>query len=172
MWNGLVGLFLKMEQNNLYQEINFNVFSRRPFRAHRPRQRHRRSGGRSTASSVRRTAGPRRSIPAPARPSTSSARALRLSRQPGGRHGLLPTSDNGCATRRPDHSLLPLLRQRHHLSELDGQHGRHHRRNLDDDPSARASGPPASGRRRPAPWSEPTSIGPSTSRSSVNGLNY
>src|ERR1700727_3143859 len=24
MWNGLVGLFLKMEQNNLYQEINFN----------------------------------------------------------------------------------------------------------------------------------------------------
>ena len=24
MWNGLVGLFLKMEQNNLYNEINFN----------------------------------------------------------------------------------------------------------------------------------------------------
>jgi prepilin-type N-terminal cleavage/methylation domain-containing protein/prepilin-type processing-associated H-X9-DG protein len=26
MWNGLIGLFLKMEQNNLYQEINFNVY--------------------------------------------------------------------------------------------------------------------------------------------------
>jgi prepilin-type N-terminal cleavage/methylation domain-containing protein/prepilin-type processing-associated H-X9-DG protein len=26
MWNGLVGLFLKMEQNNLYQEINFSVY--------------------------------------------------------------------------------------------------------------------------------------------------
>jgi prepilin-type N-terminal cleavage/methylation domain-containing protein/prepilin-type processing-associated H-X9-DG protein len=26
MWSGLIGLFLKMEQNNLYQEINFNVY--------------------------------------------------------------------------------------------------------------------------------------------------
>jgi prepilin-type processing-associated H-X9-DG protein len=26
MWSGLVGLFLKMEQNNLYQEINFNSY--------------------------------------------------------------------------------------------------------------------------------------------------
>ncbi len=25
MWNGLIGLFLKMEQNNLYNEINFNL---------------------------------------------------------------------------------------------------------------------------------------------------
>jgi prepilin-type N-terminal cleavage/methylation domain-containing protein/prepilin-type processing-associated H-X9-DG protein len=25
MWNGMTGLFLKMEQNNLYQEINFNL---------------------------------------------------------------------------------------------------------------------------------------------------
>jgi prepilin-type N-terminal cleavage/methylation domain-containing protein/prepilin-type processing-associated H-X9-DG protein len=25
MWNGLVGLFLKMEQNNLYNELNFNL---------------------------------------------------------------------------------------------------------------------------------------------------
>jgi prepilin-type N-terminal cleavage/methylation domain-containing protein/prepilin-type processing-associated H-X9-DG protein len=25
MWNGLVGLFVKMEQNNLYNEINFNL---------------------------------------------------------------------------------------------------------------------------------------------------
>jgi prepilin-type N-terminal cleavage/methylation domain-containing protein/prepilin-type processing-associated H-X9-DG protein len=27
MWNGMVGLFLKMEQNNLYNEINFNLWS-------------------------------------------------------------------------------------------------------------------------------------------------
>ena len=26
MWSGLVGLFLKMEQNNLFNEINFNVY--------------------------------------------------------------------------------------------------------------------------------------------------
>jgi prepilin-type N-terminal cleavage/methylation domain-containing protein/prepilin-type processing-associated H-X9-DG protein len=26
MWNGLVGLFLKMEQTNLYNEINFNLY--------------------------------------------------------------------------------------------------------------------------------------------------
>jgi prepilin-type N-terminal cleavage/methylation domain-containing protein/prepilin-type processing-associated H-X9-DG protein len=26
MWNGLIGLFLKMEQNNLYAEINFNAY--------------------------------------------------------------------------------------------------------------------------------------------------
>jgi prepilin-type N-terminal cleavage/methylation domain-containing protein/prepilin-type processing-associated H-X9-DG protein len=26
MWNGLIGLFLKMEQNNLYNEINFGVY--------------------------------------------------------------------------------------------------------------------------------------------------
>jgi prepilin-type N-terminal cleavage/methylation domain-containing protein/prepilin-type processing-associated H-X9-DG protein len=26
MWNGLVGLFLKMEQNNLFNEINFNLY--------------------------------------------------------------------------------------------------------------------------------------------------
>src|SRR4051794_26462048 len=25
MWNGMVGLFVKMEQNNLYNEINFNL---------------------------------------------------------------------------------------------------------------------------------------------------
>src|SRR6516225_8143129 len=25
MWNGMIGLFLKMEQNNLYNEINFNL---------------------------------------------------------------------------------------------------------------------------------------------------
>ncbi len=25
MWNGLIGLFLKMEQNNLYNEVNFNL---------------------------------------------------------------------------------------------------------------------------------------------------
>ena len=29
MWNGLVGLFVKMEQNNLYNEINFNLRDRR-----------------------------------------------------------------------------------------------------------------------------------------------
>ncbi len=30
MWSGLVGLFLKMEQNNLYQEINFNLATTMP----------------------------------------------------------------------------------------------------------------------------------------------
>lgn len=30
MWSGLVGLFLKMEQNNLYQEINFNLLTTAP----------------------------------------------------------------------------------------------------------------------------------------------
>ncbi len=30
MWNGLVGLFLKMEQNNLYNEVNFNLYPNWP----------------------------------------------------------------------------------------------------------------------------------------------
>jgi len=30
MWNGMVGLFLKMEQNNLYNEINFNLATLMP----------------------------------------------------------------------------------------------------------------------------------------------
>jgi prepilin-type processing-associated H-X9-DG protein len=30
MWSGLVGLFLKMEQGNLYQEINFNLATTMP----------------------------------------------------------------------------------------------------------------------------------------------
>jgi prepilin-type N-terminal cleavage/methylation domain-containing protein/prepilin-type processing-associated H-X9-DG protein len=30
MWNGLVGLFMKMEQNNLYAEINFNLATTMP----------------------------------------------------------------------------------------------------------------------------------------------
>jgi len=30
MWNGLIGLFLKMEQNNLYNEINFNLYPNWP----------------------------------------------------------------------------------------------------------------------------------------------
>ena len=30
MWNGMIGLFLKMEQNNLYNEINFNLATTMP----------------------------------------------------------------------------------------------------------------------------------------------
>jgi prepilin-type N-terminal cleavage/methylation domain-containing protein/prepilin-type processing-associated H-X9-DG protein len=30
MWSGLVGLFLKMEQNNLYNEVNFNLLTTMP----------------------------------------------------------------------------------------------------------------------------------------------
>ena len=30
MWSGMVGLFLKMEQNNLFNEINFNLFTSAP----------------------------------------------------------------------------------------------------------------------------------------------
>src|SRR5271166_6242132 len=30
MWNGLVGLFVKMEQNNLYNEINFSLMTTAP----------------------------------------------------------------------------------------------------------------------------------------------
>jgi len=30
MWNGMVGLFLKMEQNNLFNEINFNLTTLMP----------------------------------------------------------------------------------------------------------------------------------------------
>jgi prepilin-type N-terminal cleavage/methylation domain-containing protein/prepilin-type processing-associated H-X9-DG protein len=30
MWNGMVGLFVKMEQNNLYNEINFNLVTTAP----------------------------------------------------------------------------------------------------------------------------------------------
>jgi prepilin-type N-terminal cleavage/methylation domain-containing protein/prepilin-type processing-associated H-X9-DG protein len=30
MWNGMTGLFLKMEQNNLYNEINFNMMTNDP----------------------------------------------------------------------------------------------------------------------------------------------
>jgi prepilin-type N-terminal cleavage/methylation domain-containing protein/prepilin-type processing-associated H-X9-DG protein len=30
MWNGLTGLFIKMEQNNLYNEINFNLVTTAP----------------------------------------------------------------------------------------------------------------------------------------------
>src|SRR5690242_20731501 len=30
MWNGLTGLFLKLEQGNLYNEINFNLFPYSP----------------------------------------------------------------------------------------------------------------------------------------------
>jgi prepilin-type N-terminal cleavage/methylation domain-containing protein/prepilin-type processing-associated H-X9-DG protein len=33
MWNGLTGLFLKLEQGNLYNEINFNLFSNAPANA-------------------------------------------------------------------------------------------------------------------------------------------
>jgi prepilin-type N-terminal cleavage/methylation domain-containing protein/prepilin-type processing-associated H-X9-DG protein len=33
MWNGLVGLFVKMEQNNLYNEINFNLATTDPSNA-------------------------------------------------------------------------------------------------------------------------------------------
>jgi prepilin-type N-terminal cleavage/methylation domain-containing protein/prepilin-type processing-associated H-X9-DG protein len=30
MWNGMIGVFLKMEQNNLYNEINFNLMTSAP----------------------------------------------------------------------------------------------------------------------------------------------
>jgi prepilin-type N-terminal cleavage/methylation domain-containing protein/prepilin-type processing-associated H-X9-DG protein len=33
MWNGIVGLFVKMEQNNLYNEINFNLLTQDPSNA-------------------------------------------------------------------------------------------------------------------------------------------
>ena len=33
MWNGLAGLFMKMEQNNLYNEINFNLWTSDPSNA-------------------------------------------------------------------------------------------------------------------------------------------
>ena len=45
MWSGLIGLFLKIEQNNLYNEINFNLTTLDP-------RMSRRAAGRSTGSSA------------------------------------------------------------------------------------------------------------------------
>ena len=60
MWSGLVGLFLKMEQNNLYNEINFNVYYSQTVQGPTAPITPPPSGGRSRASSVRRTAAPDR----------------------------------------------------------------------------------------------------------------
>ena len=79
MWNGMIGLFLKMEQNNLYNEINFNL------RDHATRRIRRRSAGRSTDSSARRIAAPTTVQNSPER--RPLARAVGLSRKHGGRPG-------------------------------------------------------------------------------------
>ena len=175
MWNGMIGLFLKLEQGNLYNELNFNLYPTHP--TTRPA-----SGGRSTRSSARRTGG--RLSRRDQRPDTggtttvAAVRAVRLSGQHGG--GLsCPTPPTAAPTDHGDtlRSTAPPppsagLRQRHDLPELDSQPGRRHRRHVEHhalrrDPDrrtlARGHATAASGR---------TSTGRSTSRSRSNGVNY
>ena len=158
----MVGLFLKMEQNNLYNEINFNLYA---------------TTMPDNATAIRRTIDGF-VCPSNRRPTTVAtadrldrdlpARAVRLPRQHGRRHdhpdqraNLLPTLD-------PTNPLLLHLRQRHHVSELHGQHGRHHRRNFHHDHLRREHLP----QRRLVAGDElpsfgPTSTGPSTADSST-----
>ena len=161
MWNGMIGLFLKMEQNNLYNEINFNLVH------HRCPTTRRRSGGRSTASSARPTGGRRPSTTGTGSTTTSQlgpsdyrgnlAAGMHRPQRP------MPTAAPTHAARNP---YCLLLRQRHDVPELDGQHGRHHRRHVHDDPHRREH---LAARRLVAgdelPSFGPTSTGPSTSRS-------
>ena len=85
MWNGLIGLFLKMEQNNLYNEINFGVYYSPTIQG---------STAPDNATAIRRT-----STVSSARPTVADdrrdrdwlsgkfpARSLRLPRQPGRGH--------------------------------------------------------------------------------------
>ena len=81
MWNGMTGLFLKIEQNNLCNEINFNLPTTDPDQRHRDPPDDRR---------VRLPLEPPPDRPCSnAAPVTaiSHARAVRLPRQHGGRHG-------------------------------------------------------------------------------------
>ena len=108
MWNGLIGLFLKMEQNNLYNEINSTSITRRPSRARlRPITRPP-SGGRSTVSSVRPTGGRRPSRRGLARHATSQ---LGPSDYRGNMAAgmITPQVGSNCPTSDPDQYLLPAI---------------------------------------------------------------
>jgi len=100
MWNGLVGLFLKMEQINLYNEINFNVYySPTVLGTTAP----------DNATAIRRTIGgfvcPSNRRPQTVASGTGSATTSQLG--PSDYRGnmaagmMVPTSANGCATSPP-----------------------------------------------------------------------
>jgi prepilin-type N-terminal cleavage/methylation domain-containing protein/prepilin-type processing-associated H-X9-DG protein len=90
MWSGLVGLFLKIEQNNLYQEINFNLYTTMP----------------DNATAIRRTIDafvcPSNRRPITVASGTGSTTTAQLG--PSDYRGNMasgwipPTSDNGCTT--------------------------------------------------------------------------
>ena len=93
MWSGLVGLFLKMEQNNLYQEINFNLLTTMP----------------DNATAIRRTIDgfvcPSNRRPQTINSGTGATTTSQLG--PSDYRGnmsagmMIPTSSNGCSTTPP-----------------------------------------------------------------------
>ena len=137
MWSGLVGLFLKMEQNNLYNEINFNVYYSPTIQG---------TTAPDNATAIRRTIDGF-VCPSNRRPQTvNSGTGATTTSQLGpsdyrGNHGRRhddPELQQRLLRRTPRILLACLyLRQRAHVSELHGQHGRHHRRIVQHDPHRR-----------------------------------
>ena len=166
MWSGLVGLFLKMEQNNLYNEINFNLV-------------HRRMPDNATA--IRRTIDgfvcPSNRRPQTVNSGTGSTTTVQLG--PSDYRGnmaagmMIPN-----VSQRLLHDArrtLPLASITTTASCIKTPRSAWPTSPTEPPPrssSARASGRKASGRRRPVPSFGPTSTGPSTSRSTQSGIAY
>ena len=130
MWSGMPSLFIKLEQNNLWNEINFNLYANDP----------------SNSTSIRRTLDVF-VCPSNRRATTIStstglerdrpARAVRLPGQP-----WPPGTSRRPTTNCPD--LTPgnadqnpycwMYDNGMMYHEFDGQHGRHHGRNVHHDP--------------------------------------
>jgi prepilin-type N-terminal cleavage/methylation domain-containing protein/prepilin-type processing-associated H-X9-DG protein len=100
MWNGLIGLFLKMEQNNLYNEINFGVYYSQTVQG---------ATAPDNATAIRRTIEgfvcPSNRRPTTVATGTGSQATSQLG--PSDYRGnqaagmVVPSSDNGCATLDP-----------------------------------------------------------------------
>ncbi len=134
MWSGMVGLFVKMEQNNLFNEINFNLAPTMARQRDRDPPHDRRA-----CLPVQPPAGDRRD--GHRQLDCLPAWAVRLPRKHGRRHGA-PQQLFELPDPRSHQSVLPRLRQRPYVPELGSEHGGHHRRHVHDgDLSARASAP-------------------------------
>jgi prepilin-type N-terminal cleavage/methylation domain-containing protein/prepilin-type processing-associated H-X9-DG protein len=100
MWSGLIGLFLKMEQNNLYNEINFGVYYSQTIQG---------PTAPDNATSIRRTIEgfvcPSNRRPVTVNSGTGATATAQLG--PSDYRGsqasgmIAPTSDNGCTTTPP-----------------------------------------------------------------------
>ena len=138
MWNGMTSLFIKIEQNNLWNEINFNLYTTDP----------------SNATSIRRTidvfvcpSNRRAAAVISGTGSTATSQLGPSDYRANMAAGFIAAPNANCTEPHPrqhgrHESVLPDVRQRRDVPELDDQHGRHHRRHARRrSSSARASIP-------------------------------